>query len=127
MKSLISYCINNNKIHISSSMKFAIENKALYISIKNPVYGLKSVVYCSIYKNTNAQCNKQAAISIQGTLIYMQGATHTGRSYVKVLQPHKHQTPFFAATSHKQTQRLYGDLPHLRRARLLCHSESAYM
>lgn len=48
-------------------MKFAIEKKALYISIKNPVYGLKTVVYCSIYKNTNAQCNKQAAISIEGT------------------------------------------------------------
>lgn len=39
---------------------------ALYISIKNPVYGLKTV-YCSISTNTHVQCNKQAAISIQGT------------------------------------------------------------
>lgn len=38
----------DNMIHFSSSMKFAIEKKALYISIKNPVYGLKTVVYCSV-------------------------------------------------------------------------------
>lgn len=41
----MSYCNNNNEIHFSNSMKFAIEKKALYISIKNPVYGLYSVAF----------------------------------------------------------------------------------
>lgn len=64
MNSSTEYC--NNKIHFSSSMKFAIKKRKEKGSVQNPVYGLKRV-YCSIYKNTNVQCNKQAAIPVQGT------------------------------------------------------------
>lgn len=70
MNSSIEYCsITTTRyiIFFPSIMKFAIEKKALYISIKNPVYGLYIVVYCSTGKNTNVHCNKQAAILIQGT------------------------------------------------------------
>lgn len=59
-------------------MRFVIEKKALYISIKKSCLQLEMVVYCSIYTKTDVKCNKQAAISSQGTEIYMHGATHTG-------------------------------------------------